>query len=177
MGRTKDLTGARFGRLTVVERAGSYVSPNGKQTHSLWLCKCDCGNFTTVRASQMQSRMTQSCGCLHKETFNGKKHNGRKTLLYNTWRAMKERCNNPNSISYKWYGGKGIKVCDDWNNSYESFRDWAVTNGYTEGLSIDRIDSHLGYFPENCRWLTRSENSRIAAKEMQRRRQNVQESN
>ena len=163
-----DLTGLRFGRLVVIERNGSYVSPKG-QAHRKWLCKCDCGNFTTVTASNLRSGETLSCGCLHRETFNNKKHNGRKTPLYNTWRAMKERCNNPNSIIYKWYGGKGIKVCDEWND-FEAFRDWAITSGYKEGLSIDRIDSNLGYFPENCRWLTRAENSRRAAKEMQRRK-------
>lgn len=172
-----DLTGLRFGRLTVVERAGRYVPPSGKQTHITWLCKCDCGNFATVTAGQLRCGGTQSCGCLHRERFTTKTHGESRTPLYNVWRAMKERCNSPNSISYKWYGGKGVKICDEWNNSYESFRDWAVANGYTEGLSIDRIDSNLGYLPENCRWLTRAENARIAAKEMQRRRKNVQKSN
>lgn len=167
-----DLTGQMFGRLTVVERAGHYVSPNKKQTHALWRCVCDCGNTTLVRAGMLKNGQVQSCGCLQKDRVReaNTKHNERWTPLYNIWRAMKERCNNPHSISYKWYGGKGIKVCDEWINDYNAFREWAKANGYSEGLSIDRINPDLGYCPENCRWLTRAENASIAAKEMQRRR-------
>lgn len=177
MGKSVDLTGMRFGRLTVIKRNGHYVSPNRKQSHSLWLCVCDCGKQTMVRGGQLRNGKTRSCGCLHREKFKRITHNETKTPLYTIWRAMRERCNNPNSISYKWYGAKGIKVCDAWDNSYEAFRDWAVANGYTEGLTIDRMDSNLDYTPDNCRWLTRAENARISAKEMQRRRTNVQKSN
>lgn len=79
--------------------------------------------------------------------------------LYSIWKGMNKRCNNPNAIDYKWYGGKGVKVCAEWKN-YLNFREWALSHGYNIGLTIDRIESNNGYEPSNCQWLTRSENSK-----------------
>lgn len=159
MAKVIDLTGQRFGRLTVVERAGNYVSPNKKQAHSLWLCACDCGNTVIVRASQLKSRGTQSCGCLHREALDKArtKHGKEGTKLYGVWEGMKQRCFNPRNKSFAFYGGRGITVCDEWRNDFQSFYDWAISNGYEEGLSIDRIDVNGNYCPENCRWLTMKE--------------------
>lgn len=90
--------------------------------------------------------------------------------LYQIWIAMRRRCNDEEVINYEYYGGKGISVCDEWESSYESFKNWSMNNGYEEGLSIDRIDSNGNYCPENCRWITRSENSRRAALKLGERR-------
>lgn len=169
--KLKDISGKRYGRLVAIGR----VRLNENHL-SVWLCKCDCGNYCEVPLSGLTGGKTRSCGCLHKETFNRNKHKESKTRLYRIWAAMRDRCNRPGSINYKWYGGKGVKVCEEWSNDYESFRDWALANGYEDGLTIDRIDSEKDYCPSNCRWLTRSENARIAAIEMQRRRHSVQKS-
>ena len=166
--KQKDVCGMRFGRLVAIERVGM-----NRHSQSIWKCKCDCGNYTNVTIGQLTSGATQSCGCWHRETFTRTSHNESNTPLYKIWCAMKDRCSRPRSTSYKWYGAKGITVCDEWGSDYETFRDWAMANGYIKGLSIDRINSDLGYSPENCRWLTRAENARRAAKEMQRRRKNV----
>lgn len=88
------------------------------------------------------------------------------TRLYSKWKSMRRRCNNPNDPKYQWYGGKGVKVCPEWDRpfgGFEMFRDWALSNGYQDDLTIDRIDPNKGYFPENCRWITRAENTRRAA--------------
>lgn len=157
-----DLRGQRFGRLVAEEYQG--VNRHG---HALWLCKCDCGNTKIVTACGLKTD-TQSCGCLHKERFRRRIHGGtsggRHERLHNIWRGMRERCNNPRNISYKWYGQKGVKVCREWQDDYAAFREWAITNGYSDSLTIDRIDSNGNYEPNNCRWLTQAENARRAAR-------------
>ena len=163
--KLKDISGWRFGRLTAIERVG--FNKHGKST---WKCKCDCGNLKEVDIGNLSTGRTQSCGCLHRETFNNVTHNESKTRLYRIWHAVKERCGRPKAINYKWYGGKGIKVCQEWSESFEAFRDWAVKNGYSDELTIDRIDPDLDYSPQNCRWITRAENIGRSAKEMQKRR-------
>ena len=147
MGSFNDLTGQRFGRLVVLERAES--APNHK---TQWLCQCDCGSQVIVRSDSLLSGRTLSCGCLQRErtTIHGETGDP----LYYTWQAMRYRCNNPGNKNYENYGGRGITVCDDWNDDYISFRDWALNNGYEQGLSIDRINNDLGYNPDNCRWAT-----------------------
>jgi hypothetical protein len=169
--KLKDVTGMRVGRLVAIKRIGF-----NKYNQSVWECKCDCGNYTNVSIGQITSGGTLSCGCLHKETFNRITHNESKTRLYRIWCGMRERCYYNKSNVYKWYGAKGISICDEWHK-FENFRDWAMANGYKDDLTIDRIDSNKNYEPSNCRWITRSENARIAAKEMQRRRKNVQKFN
>lgn len=165
----KDLTGQRFGRLIVIERSGTHVSPNGHTT-PLWRCKCDCGNEAIVKSCNLYQHITLSCGCYHKETFTHATHGRSRTRLYRIWCAMKDRCNRPGAINYKWYGGSGVKVCDEWSNSFTAFSEWAKSSGYKDDLTIDRIDSSRGYEPNNCRWITREENARIAARQMQDKR-------
>lgn len=137
--------GKKYGRWTVVE----YV---GRDRHSnvIFRCICDCGNAQTIIIGNLKSGRTKSCGCLSREIH--RIHGGHKTRLYNIWANMKARCYNSNSPKYKDYGGRGIAVYQEWRDSFEAFRDWATTNGYTEGLSLDRIDVDGNYEPDNCRW-------------------------
>lgn len=150
-----DLTGKRFGRLVVIQRfENSCKKP-------YWKCRCDCGNVCIVQGRKLRDGITKSCGCLQIETArnNHTKHGKSKHPLYSVWKGMKNRCNNPKDSKYKYYGGKGVKLCSDWD-SFQNFYDWAIGNGYSNGLTIDRIDNSKGYCPENCRWVTREFQSR-----------------
>ncbi len=153
MSKLIDLSGQRFGRLTVIERAES----PGKRVS--WLCKCECGKEIIVTADKLRSAHTRSCGCLSKEitSASSRTHGMSKTRLFKLWTAMRERCSCKKLISYPNYGGRGIRVCDEWQNSFETFRDWSIKNGYNDELSIDRIDVNGNYCPENCRWVTIAE--------------------
>lgn len=158
MGRKAiDLTGQRFGRLTIIERAGGLSGKSAK-----WLCRCDCGNEKVTTRQKLIRGDVQSCGCLQREYMqNGNViHGGYKTRLYSIWHHMKYRCNNPNAPKYPLYGGRGITVCDEWINSFPAFRDWALDNGYDDNLTLDRIDNNKGYNPNNCRWATSSDQNR-----------------
>lgn len=157
MGRTlKDITGEKFQRLTAIKYVGK--DKNGK---SLWLCLCDCGNEVIATLNNLQRGNTKSCGCLNSEKTieRSTKHGKRGTRLYNIWSLMKNRCSCEKNPCYHNYGGRGISVCNEWQNDFEAFYDWAISNGYADDLTIDRIDNDGNYEPANCRWITNKQQS------------------
>ena len=153
MPRVVDLTGKQYGRLTVLERQGSL---NG---HAAWKCICKCGKVIVTRSCDLRSGKTTSCGCFHNEMVANitKSHELCGTRIYNIYSDMIQRCYNPKGTGYKNYGGRGIRVCDEWKNDRQQFFDWAKSSGYSEKLTLDRIDNDGNYEPSNCRWATPSE--------------------
>lgn len=149
MGRKVDLTGKKFGRLTVLSEA----LKRGKRLY--WTCECECGTIKDICGEKLTSGKTVSCGCYNRE--KGIKHGKSRERLYVIWNDMKQRCYNEKHIAYKRYGGAGIEICPEWKSSVETFIEWANNNGYNDALSIDRIDNTKGYYPDNCRWVTRQE--------------------
>jgi len=153
MSNFKDVTGQRFGLLTVIKRV-----KNDKQGNSKWLCKCDCGNEKIVRLSCLKRSTTPSCGCLTIKNIKkaNTKHKLSKTRIYRIWKGMKHRCYCPSSNGYELYGGRGVTVCNEWNE-FTPFYEWAKISGYQENLTIDRIDVNGNYEPSNCKWSTGKE--------------------
>lgn len=152
MGKFIDLTGQKFGRLTVIKRAEKI------NNRIKWLCKCDCGNEKKVNSAELLSGNTKSCGCYQKEqTSKARKTHGlSKTRLYRIWKDMKVRCSYNKNDNFHWYGERNISVCQDWND-FSAFAEWAIKNGYNDFLSIDRIDTNGNYCPDNCRWISQKE--------------------
>jgi hypothetical protein len=154
--KTIDMLGKRFGRLVVIAEGDSTKSGNKR-----WVCQCDCGSTTLSVGAGLRNGTTKSCGCLAREnsiarsTTHGKSH----TRLHRIWLGMRNRCYYKYQANYKDYGARGIAVCEEWRDSFEAFYAWAIANGYSENLSLDRINNDGNYEPSNCRWATRKEQS------------------
>jgi hypothetical protein len=156
MSKLKDLTGQKFGELTVIQRA-----ENDKKGRTQWLCQCDCGKQKIIRGSSLTFGNTKSCGCLSIEKLKkmSSTHKMAKTRLYKIWANIKTRCLNPKYPRFCDYGGRGITICNEWIESFENFSKWALNNGYADSLAIDRINNNGNYEPSNCRWVSNKINS------------------
>ncbi|MDI6617892.1 MAG: hypothetical protein QME45_04330 [Clostridiales bacterium] len=153
MVKALDLTGEKFNRLTVIKRV-----KNDKWGSARWLCECECGNEAIVRTNDLRRGHTKSCGCYNMEKViercpDTSRHMQSNTKLYASWVSMKDRCYNKNNKSYLDYGGRGIKICDEWLIP-DNFFNWALNNGYSEELTIDRVNVNGNYEPNNCRWIS-----------------------
>lgn len=158
-----NIAGQRFGRLIAIEICGR----NG-HGQVLWECACDCGGIARTTASMLKRGNTKSCGCLVKDNmiaitmrkanYHGlsRDESGKKTRLYNIWAMMRKRCNKASNRAYRYYGERGIRVCEEWN-SFKCFSDWALSSGYRDSLTIDRINNDGNYEPGNCRWASYKE--------------------
>lgn len=147
-----DITGQKFGRLTVLG-----IDEDRSQHKKYWICQCDCGNVKSVRSDSLKCGAIVSCGCKKKEQdeVNLTKHYDHLmsgTRIYETWQGMKGRCYNKHDARYNNYGGRGITVCDEWKEDFNAFYNWSLENGYSDNLTIDRINVDGNYEPDNCRW-------------------------
>lgn len=158
----QELIGKKIGRLTIIGESERHISTNGKSLR-VAICKCDCGKTKHILLNILTcSRPTQSCGCMSIECSKSKnkKHGLINHTLYRKWFGMKTRCYNEKYEGYARYGGRGIKVCDEWLNDFMSFYNWSTANGWRKGLEIDRENGDGNYEPSNCRFITQKENNR-----------------
>lgn len=151
MSKRIDLKGKKYNRWTVLNFS------KVKNKRGYWICQCDCGNIREVNTSALINGSSKSCGCLHNENVKRTMNGLSKTKLYRNYSNIKQRCFNSKFPLYKNYGGRGIIMCDEWKNDFMSFYNWAMSNGYKENLTIDRIDVNGNYEPNNCRWITMKE--------------------
>lgn len=163
MGIIADKTGERYGRLVVIKQGPDKISPRGKRIIT-WICKCDCGNVTTVRSGHLTSHHTISCGCAHREQQEWWKtfaitHGRTKEKSYKTWCFIKQRCYNKKDVDYPYYGGRGVRISDEWINNPELFCEYVESlPRYSEdGTTIDRINPNRNYERGNLRWLSLGE--------------------
>lgn len=154
MGRVIDLTGNRFGSLTVIEFIGL-----DKQRNARWKCVCDCGNYSTPAANNLKAGVTTSCGCVQRKASKeyNTKHGLSTTSTYTIWHDMVRRCTDPRRIRYSQYGGRGITVCDDWMYFENFVRDMGQR---PNKLTLERKDNDKGYSKDNCIWATQLQQSR-----------------
>lgn len=157
------MKGKIFGKLEVL---GQAKITNKKDKNTQWFCRCECGNLCVKSRNSLVTGHVKSCGCLARQTKNIRYDN----RIYKCWHSMIDRCYSPKNKSFKNYGAKGICVCDEWKDNYNNFYDWAISSGYASNLTIDRKDSNGNYCPDNCRWISLSENVALANKENVRRK-------
>lgn len=185
LNRTTNVTiGEAYGKVTVLKDLGRYDKNKTGNKQRYVLVKCECGEEFEVIYNSLKTGNTKSCGCYHVETSTENMNQNRKdwsshgksrTKIYKVWTSMKDRCNNENNSHYSRYGGRGISVTEQWinkDNGFESFYEWAMNNGYQEGLSIDRIENDGNYEPSNCQWITLSENSKKIKIDREKRKRN-----
>lgn len=158
MSKKSNFIGKRFGRLLIESEDKPHIYPSGRPRRK-FICLCDCGNKVSVMINLLKSGNTKSCGCYKLELITNLKysHGLRYHPLHDRWSNIKNRCYNPNTQFYANYGGKGIRVCDEWRNSFQSFYDWCIKNGWKENLSIERKDINKGYEPSNCCFISMKE--------------------
>ena len=162
--------GDKFNMLTYIEYLGTERYGKKQRTRKIGLFKCDCGVIKKIIISAVKNGKTVSCGCYHRKMVsnNFKTHGLSKHSLYGMWGDIYTRCTNPKADSYCYYGERGISVCDEWRSDFSSFYDWAIENGWEEGLQIDRIDVDGNYEPNNCQFITQAENCSVGKRRMRK---------